>query len=63
MHYDKLFTIKNVADIPEDKTLDDYLNGQIEKAAERHPATGDLACVMSCMWFTDREGHGSVQYW
>ena len=44
------------------KTLDDYLNGQIEKAAERHPATGDLACVVSCAWFTDREGHGSVQY-
>jgi len=26
MHYDKLFTIKNVKDIPEDKTYNDYLN-------------------------------------
>ncbi len=26
MHYEKLFTIENVADIPEDKTYDDYLN-------------------------------------
>ena len=26
MHYDKLFTIENVNDIPEDKTYDDYLN-------------------------------------
>ncbi len=26
MHYDKLFTIKNVSDIPEDKTYNDYLN-------------------------------------
>lgn len=26
MHYDKLFTIKNVADIPKDKTYNDYLN-------------------------------------
>ena len=25
MHYDKLFTIKNVGDIPEDKTYNDYL--------------------------------------
>ena len=26
MHYEKLFTIENVGDIPEDKTYDDYLN-------------------------------------
>lgn len=26
VHYDKLFTIKNVNDIPEDKTYNDYLN-------------------------------------
>ena len=26
MHYDRLFTIENVGDIPEDKTYDDYLN-------------------------------------
>lgn len=26
MHYDRLFTIKNVGDIPEDKTYNDYLN-------------------------------------
>ena len=26
MLYDKLFTIENVNDIPEDKTYDDYLN-------------------------------------
>ncbi len=26
MHYEKLFTIENVSDIPEDKTYDDYLN-------------------------------------
>ena len=26
IHYEKLFTIENVSDIPEDKTYDDYLN-------------------------------------
>ena len=26
MHYDKLFTIANTGDIPEDKTYDDYIN-------------------------------------
>ena len=26
IHYEKLFTIENVGDIPEDKTYDDYLN-------------------------------------
>jgi len=31
MEYDKLFTISNVGDIPEDKTFDDYLNPESAK--------------------------------
>ena len=31
MEYDKLFTIANVGDIPEDKTFDDYLNPESAK--------------------------------
>ncbi len=46
MHYDKLFTIKNVKDIPEDKTYNDYLNpdsvqtiegAKIEKGCDMTP--------------------------
>ncbi|MBR6807621.1 MAG: glutamine--tRNA ligase/YqeY domain fusion protein [Clostridia bacterium] len=48
MHYDKLFTIKNVKDIPEDKTYNDYLNpdsvqkisgAKIEKGTDMTPGT------------------------
>ena len=48
MHYDKLFTIKNVKDIPEDKTYNDYLNpdsvqeitgAKIEKGCDMTPGT------------------------
>ena len=34
MHYDKLFTIKNVGDIPADKTYNDYLNPESVRVIE-----------------------------
>jgi len=47
MHYDKLFTIENVNDIPEGKTYDDYLNAdsaiKIEGALVEPSAMSDEA--------------------
>ena len=47
MHYDRLFTIENVGDIPEGKTYDDYLNAdsaiKIEGALVEPSAMNDDA--------------------
>ena len=45
MHYDKLFTIKNVKDIPEDKTYNDYLNP--DSAVEIDTALIEKGCDMT----------------
>ena len=59
MLYDRLFTIENVADIPEDKTYNDYLNPdslkkltscKVEKAlADANP--GDKFQFVRCGYF------------
>ena len=44
MLYDKLFTIENVNDIPEDKTYNDYLNPEsltVVKNAKIEPSLAD----------------------
>ena len=46
MLYDKLFTIENVGDIPEDKTYNDYLNPDslvVCETAKVEPALAEAA--------------------
>lgn len=43
------------------KTLEDYLDGQIDKAADRHPTMSERQQALTSM--VGKDGHGKVRYW
>lgn len=56
----KEFGIDAYRETTSQKTLEDYLNGQIDKAADRYPAKSERQQTLTAM--AGKDGHGKVRY-